>query len=159
MKKKQNGSLTIECSLIFPIILAVIITLVWMLIFLYDRAIVQTAAIHGALECDYSRDVNKKLEQKIEDDINSQLAGRLVGVEKVSVHVEVNSDRCQINIGVYMNAVNGFGGKFDFFETNIKKERMSGTQTIRKIRQVLKISEILENAVKESENENKKESE
>ena len=52
--KIKKGNMTIECALIMPMILTVIISLVWLTIYLYDMSVAQTALIHGLLISDYS---------------------------------------------------------------------------------------------------------
>ena len=64
---KVNGNLTIECAMIMPLILLVIISVVWLMIYLYDSVVIEKALVHGVMAADY-RDsrTNSELMKEIE---------------------------------------------------------------------------------------------
>ena len=102
--KIKKGNMTIECALIMPMILTVIISLVWLTIYLYDMSIAQTALIHGLLISDYSPNTtNSSLKEAIKAAIDEESAPYMVGVEECKVTTKVKQRKCIASMEIRMN--------------------------------------------------------
>ena len=100
----KKANMTIECALIMPIILTVIISLIWLTIYLYDMGVAQTALIHGLLISDYSPNVtNSSLSDYVKAGIEEESAPYLVGVNDCRVSTKIKQRKCTAGIEMQMN--------------------------------------------------------
>lgn len=150
MKKLKNGSYTVECALIFPFVLFVVISLVWILIYMYDKVAVEKNLIHALMAVDYNYSMsNVSLKNEIEDRINEHLCEELIGAKDIRISVTVSKLTCTAKAECTLNIPEGIPGlsKLCMLSTEIEKKRISGAETIKEVRRLQKIKECLEGTV------------
>ena len=102
-EKTENGSITIESALIMPVVLYVIVLLVYLLLFLYNRNVCYDAALLSAKQAAYfESDTNRQIEKKMKEKCEEALLDRLVGVENLSVKISVSRFRTETEISARM---------------------------------------------------------
>ena len=89
MKKEYKGSLTIEASLLFPLIMMVIVICIYAMFFMHDRAVLDASAYEAALRgCEITSehgDVMSTVRATSEETIE----GRLLSTKNVKTEVEI----------------------------------------------------------------------
>lgn len=146
MKRINKGSYTVECALVLPIVLLVIISLVWLLIYLYDKAALEKNIVHALLAADYDYSMsNNKLKQEIENRIDENLHAELIGMKEVRISVTVNKLKCTVSAEGCLNIPEGIPvlSKLCRLEMEIQKKRYSGTETVKDLRRLQKIADLL----------------
>lgn len=152
MKKIKEGSYTVECALIMPIVLLVIVSLVWLLIYMYDKAAFEKNLIHALMVADYDYSAsNTNLKDKIEERINESLADEIIGMKEVKVNVKVDKFSCSAEAEGVLNIPEGIPGlsKFCKLDIKISKKRTSGAETIKEARRFRKIKDALSEETEE----------
>ncbi len=142
MTKTKEGSYTIECALIFPIVLAVITAFVWLVIYAYDRVAIEKNLIHGLLAADYDySESNSKLQQIIEDRINENMNDEIIGIKEMKITVSVGKNTCRASAEGIMNIPEGIPlfSKFREINVEIEKKRYSPVKIIDDIGRIKEI--------------------
>lgn len=135
----KKANMTIECALIMPTILTVIISLIWLTIYLYDMSMAQKAIIHGLLISDYSPHVtNSSLKNAIEEGIEEESAPYMVGVTKCDVRVKVKQRKCIASIGLQMPALESSPVLSELMSNNMEfsSDRLSPAYVVRDTRRI-----------------------
>ena len=131
--------MTIECALIMPIILTVIISLIWLTVYLYDTGIAQTAMIHGLLVSDYNPNVtNSSLCDSIKAGIEEESTPYMVGITDCSVSTKVKQRKCMATMTFKMNITDS-APVISTLTTNTMEyshSRLSGAYVIRDTRKL-----------------------
>lgn len=143
----RNGSMTLECAMLMPIILMVIISIIWLMIFMYDRVVINRALIHGVMYCDYVRDENNFIiEKEIEKRINEQLADSIIAVNEVNVCVKVNDWWCKAEIEAQMDIPDGISwlSGISVIKMEKKKDIIYGARVIRLVNRVEKYKNLID---------------
>ncbi|MBQ7724702.1 MAG: pilus assembly protein [Lachnospiraceae bacterium] len=91
MKKELKASYTLEASLLFPFILAVIVLIIYGSFFIHDRAVLDIAAYEAALRGSEVTDPDGDIFSKVRDTGNRETEGRLLATKNVSMDVRVDS--------------------------------------------------------------------
>ena len=137
--------MTVECALIMPIILAVVITVIQMTVYMYDRVIIQNALVHSVIAADFmpeagNNELKNEMEMRIEEELRYAVA-----LDDIEVKVTVKENVCKAEISGNVNIGARFPGSDIFLETQsgIKKKRLSGTETVRNIRKIEKLIHLL----------------
>ena len=145
MKRLKKANLSIECALVMPTILLVIIFLLWLMIYLYNGCVIQKALVHGVLEADYRECSNNlELRNEVEKRIYEELKGYLVGVEAPTVKVTVTrnyvkaSVETKLNIGSDLKILDNMSD----MEVKIRKRRMQGADLINDVRRIKTLYDI-----------------
>lgn len=138
MRKDRNlkGSMTIECALLMPIIISVIISVMWLMIYMYDRIMINRALIHGILYCDYIRKENTiVIEKEIEKRINEDLNNRILATNDIKVSVKFNNMHCKVSAEARMNIPGGIEWLEKMSVIRIEQEKyiLNGAAVIRDI--------------------------
>ena len=135
----RKANMTIECALIMPIILTVIISLIWLTVYLYDTGIAQTAIIHGLLISDYSPYVsNTSLSDSIKAGIEEESSPYLVGVSDCSIKTKVKQRQCIATMTIQMNIPDSAPviSKLTTNTMEYSLTRLSGAYVIRDTRRI-----------------------
>ncbi|MCR4649008.1 MAG: pilus assembly protein [Lachnospiraceae bacterium] len=155
---RANANLTVECALIMPMILLVIISIIWLMIYLYDGLTVQKALVHAVIAADYRvSKSNGELMKEIEERINEALEGQIVGCEEPVVSVKVSKYSVSAKVETKLNIPLNLPGisKLTDLKAEIKKRRLYGADLIYDVKRIKAIAEFLkENEEGDGEGEN-----
>ena len=91
MRKEFKASYTLEASLLFPFILAVIVLIIYGSFFIHDRAVLDTAAYEAALRGSEVTDPDGDIFAKVRDTGKRETEGRLLATKNVAMDVRVDS--------------------------------------------------------------------
>lgn len=94
-KRNQNkkGSFTVEISLLMPMILSVTLILIYFVIYMYDRGVMQAAVCRGTEQVFYYMNSdNTKLEEECRKVILDDLQGRLVCIKETELSIKVSGN-------------------------------------------------------------------
>ena len=126
----QKGSMTVETALIMPVVLSVILTVILFLLYLYNRSVMNDAAILASAQVMYSEkdDLNGEIVKQIKEKCETALSDRLVGMDDLQTEISVGKLKSSVTItGKLRIAGAGFLPEFLPFQTirvNAKSERL-----------------------------------
>ena len=141
----KNGSFTIECALIMPIILLCIVSMMWLMIYMYDEIVIYRALVHAVLAADYHEsDSNNELKEEIEERVYEELKGQLVGVSDAKVFVKVGKNKVNARVEAKLGMSQNIPGMSDLSEikTEVKETRRFGADIILDVRRIRAIYDI-----------------
>ena len=137
--KYKNGSFTIECALIMPVILLCFVSIMWLMIYMYDENVIYRSLVHEVLAADYHEsDSNSKLKNEIEERVYEDLKGQLVGVTDAEVFVIVGKNNAAVRVEAKLGMSQDLPGLSELGEIKIevKEKRMSGADIIMDVRRI-----------------------
>ena len=158
----KNGSFTIECALIMPVILLCVVSIMWMMIYMYDANVIYRSLVHAVLAADYHEsDSNSELKNEIEERVYEDLKGQLVGVTDAEVFVKVGKNNVTARVEAELAMSQNLPGLSELGEikTEVKEKRMSGADIILDVRRIKAIYDIAEKIVGSVTDEEKPEPE
>ena len=158
----KNGSFTIECALIMPVILLCVVSIMWMMIYMYDANVIYRSLVHAVLAADYhDSDSNSELKNQIEERVYEDLKGQLVGVTDAEVFVKVGKNNVTARVEAELAMSQNLPGLSELGEikTEVKEKRMSGADIILDVRRIKAIYDIAEKIVGSVTDEEKPETE
>lgn len=144
-----KASYTVEMALLFPVILGVVLFTMGLGFYMYNLSVMDMAAYETAIEgARWSGASEEYIEEKLEEQGEAAIKGRLIAVREPSVSVTVKGDQVQVVCGgkYLFPVVNIFlGGSAD--GKNISVRGQAKTQApvdwIRNLRKVGKMAELL----------------
>ena len=93
MRKKENGYLTVEAALVFPIVLAVQILIIYLFVFQYDRCLLnQDMARLVVLGCGAEEQGKSELAEYLKECMGELYMEKYVAWETDSVGMELKGD-------------------------------------------------------------------
>ena len=143
----QKGSMTVETALIMPVVLSVILTVILFLLYLYNRSVMNDAAILASAQVMYSEkdDLNGEIVKQIKEKCEASLSDRLIGMDDLQTEISVGKLKSSVTItGKLRIAEAGFLPESLPFQTvrvNAESERIYPAQFIRTVRKGKKIKE------------------
>ncbi|MBO4785162.1 MAG: hypothetical protein IKS60_06100 [Lachnospiraceae bacterium] len=146
----RNGSFTIECALIMPMILLCIVSVMWLMIYMYDENVIYRSLVHAVLAADYREsDSNSELKNEIEERVYEDLKGQLVGVSDAEVFVKVGKNSVTAKVEAKLAMSQNLPGLSELGEikTEVKEKRMSGADIILDVRRIKAIYDIADKIV------------
>ena len=146
----KNGSFTIECALIMPVILLCVVSIMWMMIYMYDANVIYRSLVHAVLAADYHEsDSNSELKNEIEERVYEDLKGQLVGVTDAEVFVKVGKNNVTARVEAKLAMSQELPGLSELGEikTEVKEKRMSGADIILDVRRIKAIYDMAEKIV------------
>lgn len=158
----KNGSFTIECALIMPVILLSVVSIIWLMIYMYDANVIYRSLVHAVLAADYHEsDSNSELKNEIEERVYEDLKGQLVGVTDAEVFVKVGKNNVTARVEAKLAMSQGLPGLSELGEikTEVKEKRMSGADIILDVRRIKAIYDVAEKIVGSVTDEEKPEME
>ena len=94
-----KGNYTVECAMIMPIIFMCIISVLWLMIYMYNANIMYRALYHAVSAADYHNSKNNtQLKNEVEDRIYEDINGQLVGIKDGKVNVKVGKNSVTASI-------------------------------------------------------------
>ncbi|MCR5107143.1 MAG: pilus assembly protein [Lachnospiraceae bacterium] len=109
-KNKKNGSMTIELSLLMPVILGVLIFIIFLGFYLHDRCILTKACYYAAMKgSEQTDDDNAYIvsEEALNEVINNRLIGKWESRE--SIYVDEEKITVSLEAGITFNNSLFFG--------------------------------------------------
>ena len=97
MKKGLKGSYTIEAALIFPFIMTVIVFLIYISLFLHDRAVMTSCAYQAALKASLIRTSPADMEKAAIKAAAYSIDGLLLATGDVKTDVQVSGKKVTIS--------------------------------------------------------------
>ncbi|MCR5746753.1 MAG: pilus assembly protein [Lachnospiraceae bacterium] len=97
MRKELKGSYTIEAALIFPMIMTVIVFIIYMSLYLHDRAVMSSCAYQAALKASMIRTAVEDMRKEAEKAADYNLEGLLLATENVESEVEVSGKNVKVS--------------------------------------------------------------
>ena len=102
--KKQKGYMTIEATMLFPMIFGGILFTISLAIYLYDAAVLKqvasVAALRGSLECEIDE---KEIKALVNSKIEELTKERLFFVSKIEKDVNVTEAKVQVRLKLKVN--------------------------------------------------------
>lgn len=145
--KYIKGSFTIECALIMPVILLCIVSIIWMMIYMYDENVIYRSLVHAVLAADYHEsDSNNELKNEIEERVYEDLKGQLVGVSDAEVIVKVGKNNVSAKVEAKLGMSKDIPGMSELgeIEVEVKGMRKFGADIILDVRRVKAVYDIAE---------------
>lgn len=148
----KRGSFTIECALIMPVILLCIVSIMWLMIYMYDENVIYRALVHAVLAADYHEsDSNSTLRDEIEERVYEDLKEQLVGVTDADVFVKVGKNKAYARVEAKLGIPQNIPGlELDEIKVEVEETRISGADIILDVRRIKALYDI---AGKLAENE------
>jgi len=141
MKKGRllDANITVECALIMPVILSVLVLLVSFLLFLYNRNVLQDAALLGVKNATYYEDrSNREIEESVAFKSFEAIRGRLIFMENLRMEVSVGKVQARVRFVGEMKrspfTVIGLPMPFQTAEVQAKADRFRPSSVIRNIK-------------------------
>jgi len=150
-KNLNKGSFTIECALIMPVILLCIVSIMWMIIYMYDENVIYRSLVHAVIAANYREsDSNIGLKNEIEERVYEDLKGQLVGVTDAKVFVNVGKNRALARVEAKLGMPQNIPGMSELGEikVEVKEKRLFGADVILDVKRIKAVYDI---AVKLSE--------
>ena len=97
MKKVFKASYTLEASLLFPFILAVLVLLIYFSFFIHDRAVLDIAANEAAIRGSEITDPDGDIFTKVRDTGKRETEGRLLATDNLAMDVRVDSKEVKVS--------------------------------------------------------------
>lgn len=91
MNKRFKASYTVEASLLFPFILAVMVLLVYFSFFIHDRAVMDAAANQAALRGSEITSPHGDIFTKVRETGKRETEGRLLATKNLDMDIRVDS--------------------------------------------------------------------
>ena len=139
--KKKNAYMTLEATLLYPLIFGGILFTISLALYLYHGAVVKqiasVAALRGSLEQQMSQ---KGIKQLIDSEIDTLIDERLLLVSRIQKEVQVTESKVQVQLQIRVKLP--FIGipfmDFEWQELNFKSEakRIRPVKIIRDIRRL-----------------------
>lgn len=96
-KRLQRGSFTVETALIMPVVITVILIMLFFVLYMYNRGIMQNAVCRGAKTVFYyENESNENIQKECSRIVLEDLENSLVGVKDVEVEVKVSANQIEI---------------------------------------------------------------
>ena len=96
MKKSVKGSYTIEAALVFPLIMTVIVFIIYMSLFLHDRAAMSSCAYQAALKASLIRTGEEDMRSEAERAAAYSIDGLLLATSDPDISVTVSGKKVSI---------------------------------------------------------------
>ena len=145
--KNIKGSFTIECALIMPVILLCVVSIMWLMIYMYDENVIYRSLVHAVLAADYHEsDSNNELKNEIEERVYEDLKGQLVGVSDAEVIVKVGKNNVSAKVEAKLGMSMDIPGMSELgeIEVEVKETRKFGADIILDVRRVKAVYDIAE---------------
>ena len=145
--KNIKGSFTIECAFIMPVILLCVVSIMWLMIFMYDENVIYRSLVHAVLAADYHEsDSNNELKNEIEERVYEDLKGQLVGVSDAEVIVKVGKNNVSAKVEAKLGMSMDIPGMSELgeIEVEVKGMRKFGADIILDVRRVKAVYDIAE---------------
>lgn len=95
-KYRLSGSYTIEASFLFPMIMAVIVVILYLMFFVHDRCVMNAAADAAALRASQPDVAKSGVYQTVEDGIQEMLSDSLLATGSVEREIKVTSTEIKV---------------------------------------------------------------
>lgn len=157
--RKENclkGNFTVECAMIMPIILMCIISILWLMIYMYNANIMYRALIHAVSAADYHNSKsNIQLQNEVEDRIYEDIKGQLVGIKDGKVTVKVGKNSVAASIEGKLEISESLLGLSELsgIKAEVKKSRMHGADIILDTRRIKALYDAADGLIKEEKPE------
>ena len=141
-KKEKSAYITIEASLVLPLILGGIIFVLYIGFYLYNFATVKQVAYIAALRGSQTRDVSyAEIENYVERQVDELLLGQILAKENIKKEVEVFAG--SIKVKIYTSVKIPFAGLLPFTDNFLEiqgESWVNRTEPIEIIRGIRKIN-------------------
>ena len=94
----KKGSFTVEASLLFPFILAVIVLVIYASFFIHDRAVISAAASFAVLRGSEITDPHADIYEKVRAACEREMEGMLLSTRITSVDINVDSKEVRVSV-------------------------------------------------------------
>ena len=140
-KKRKNAYMTVEASLIMPIILGGIVFTIYLGIYLYNVCAIRQAAYIAALRGSQLRNASSsEIEVYVEQELEKLLSGQILAKNKIGKEIKVSLHKIKVEINTDMKALfTGFiSSKTGFWTVEIEAEanRVNPVDIIRNVRKL-----------------------
>ncbi len=96
MRRKIRASCTIEASILFPFLLAVIVLIIYESFYIHDRTVLAVASNEAALRGSRITDPNCDISEKVRETGERETEGRLLSTKNLTMDVTVNSKEVKV---------------------------------------------------------------
>ena len=94
----KKGSFTVEASLLFPFILAVIVLVIYASYFIHDRAVMSAAACEAAIRGSEITDPHGDIYAKTKETGERELKGRLLSTRIKAIDIRVDAKEVRVSV-------------------------------------------------------------
>ena len=140
-KKEEKAYMTIEASLIIPVIVGGIIFVLYLGIFLYNSGTIKQTAYIAALRGSQMKNMSQKeMETYVEKQIDELLFQQILAREDMKKEIDISMGKVTVKIGtdVKMPFANLLSAKIDFWKINGEgyANRVDPIEIIRGVRKI-----------------------
>ena len=98
-KDRAKASFTVETTFILPLIIAVILTMLFLVIHMYNRSVIYSAVCRGSKQIFYyENEGNDVIEEMCSEALLKDMEGRLVCVEDIKAEVKVTALYVEVSV-------------------------------------------------------------
>ena len=157
IKQIKAGSLTVEAALVMPIIVYIILLMVIFMLYMYNRSVMEDAAILAVKQVVYYEEdkTNSEMVRIVKEKCEESLKERLIGMDKVTVDVSVGKMQSRVKLKgrlvIAGSGIMGYSVPFETIEVSAKSDRLRPGQFIRTVRKGKKIKDWITERNKETD--------
>ncbi len=96
MKRRIEGSYTVEAALVFPFIMGVIVFIIYVSFFLHDKAVMKSCAYQAALKGSLIRTGEADARKEAEKAAAYNIEGLLLATKEMSTEVSVSGEEITV---------------------------------------------------------------
>lgn len=155
-KRYLKASFTVEITLIMPVLIVVNLVLFFLLLYMYNRGIMENALARGAKQVFYyENESNEVIEQECTQTVIKDMDKALVGVKDTEFEVRVTATNVEIIMKGRLNVPEILAPKGSIFEKmweyeiRVKQQRINPSELILGGQQIENIWEKVETEVRE----------
>ncbi|MBE5876862.1 MAG: pilus assembly protein [Lachnospiraceae bacterium] len=133
MKKKEKGYFTVEAALVLPFVMLIITMMLFLLIYCYDRCVMEQCAYEAALRGSSNRFRENTLAgQEAMNAAASLTEGKLFALKDLNYEVTVDMNRVTVSYSAQLNMpfVSWIAEEFGYqdFDIEVKREALRNRQ-------------------------------
>lgn len=106
MRIRKRGSYTVEAAITIPIVIGVILFVLYICIFSYDRVV-----IHHAIVSELYKDVEEEedaiISEQITESVSNKIRNNVIANWEVEVNTEIDTTSIVVSVNAYMNHSQG----------------------------------------------------
>ena len=100
----KKGSFTLELTILMPFIITFILIISFLVLYLYNRNVMQNAASRGVKQCFYyENETNEEIQKECEKTVLADLEQYMVGVDELEMEIAVTKYKVSVELTGTLN--------------------------------------------------------
>lgn len=152
-----SGSYTVEAAILFPLLTMILISVFYLSLLLYNRVVLQVAAIRGAQQIHYMPgESDQTILSNCESVVRGQIDSRCMGIDNIQSQISVGEKESKVVLETNQQVVHFLPGNMaenDFWsiEAEWGSEKKHPAELFRKTRKYLLYWQLLQEQIVEKE--------